>query len=473
VPDLIEPLVAFTRDLAYDDIPEAVVQRQKLHILDLAASAVAALDADGVPELARLARGWGGSPESSVVGEDLRVPIPLATLVNTTMARSLELDNVHEKALLHPTVAVVPLALAIAEARGGVSGRDFLAAVIAVEEVTCRIGLAPTYHVAGEHHKPRGWSYTYQCGTLGASLGAARMLGLDRAKTLDAVGNAYTAVAGNQQCIQEGTLAIRVQQGVSAQSAAQAALMAEAGITGPHQVLEGMFGWLTFWQGGSYDRDVVTDGLGERWEVTGISVKPYPCCKITHNAINATISTMAREGLRHTDVEKLVIHVNSRESWDEVVQPVAKRRVPQTPMEAQFAMPFVVAVAAVNGGITLGDVHGEGLRNRTVLDFAQRVEPVVDPDADVSQGRVLPMPTTIDLHTKDGGVVSGRSDYPPGHPNDPLPWQAVLDKLHACAGWPAGPVDKQKVDEIAETIRTLEHVDDVGHLARLLGAVRA
>jgi 2-methylcitrate dehydratase PrpD len=75
--------------------------------------------------------------------------------------------------------------------------------------------------------------------------------------------------------------------------------------------------------------------------------------------------------------------------------------------------------------MTLGDLHSAGLRDSDVLAFAQRVEPVFDEDADVSRGRILPMPVTIDLHCKDGGVFSGTSDLPPGHPNNPMTWDAL------------------------------------------------
>jgi 2-methylcitrate dehydratase PrpD len=471
-PDLIERLVRFNGDLRFEDIPHAVTNRLKVHVADVVASALAATSAEGIPELVGLVKHWGGRPEASVVGHDVQVPIPLAALTNAMIARALELDDVHEKALLHPTVAVVPLALAVAEGRGGVSGREFLAAITAAEEITCRLGLAPEYHVAGDQHRPRGWSYTYQCGTFGGTLAAARLLGLDHAKSVDAMGNAYTALAGNQQAVQERVLAIRAQQGVCAQTAAQAALMAEAGITGPRHVLEGLFGWLTFWQDNRYDRDVITDGLGDRWHVEGISIKPYPCCRITHNAINATISTLAREGLRAEDIERLVMHVNSRESWDEVVQPVEQRRVPRSATEAQFSMPFVVAVAAVRGSVTLGDLHGAGLHDSDVLAFAQRVEPVFDEDADVSRGRILPMPVTIDLHSRDGRVFSGTSDFPPGHPNNPMTWDAVVDKLQGCAAWDAVNVDKQRLDELVARIRNIEQVDDMRDVAHLLATVK-
>lgn len=466
--DAIVPLVQFAQRLRYSDISPAVVDKIKQHVLDVVGSGLAGTAAEGVPDLVGLVKDWGGRPEATIIGDGAKAPAPLAALANVTMSRALELDDVHEKALLHPTVAVAPLALAIAEARGGVSGQEFLATVVGAEEVACRLGLAPEYHVAGEKHRPRGWSFTYQCGILGGALAAGRLLGLDEARLLDAMGNAYTALAGNQQAVQEGALAIRVQQGLCAQTAAQSAYLAQRGITGPRQVLEGIFGWLRYWHGPAYDRDVMLGELGKRWEVASISIKPYPVCKITHPSIHATVQAMSEGRLRPEDVERITVHVNSRESWDEVVQPVEQRRAPRSSIEAQFCLPFVVAVAAAKGNVTLADITPQGIKDPASLAMAQRVRPVMDPEQDVSQGRVLPMPVTVDIQARDGRMVSRRCAYAIGHPQNPMTWAQVEGKFADCAAWAARRYDRDRLREIVALVKGLERVRDVSEMARLL-----
>lgn len=471
--DAVVDVVRWARGLRLEDIPADVVDSTKRRLLDFAGAALAGTQAEGIPQLLAVVQGWGGVPAHTVIGSAQRTSLPLAVLVNATVARALELDDVHEKALLHPTVATAPIALGIAESRPEITGDRLLVALIAAQEFMCRLGLAPEYHVSGPLHRPRGWSFTYQCGILGSALLAALLRDLDEPTTLDALGNAYTALAGNQQAIKEAALAIRVQQGVAAQTAVQSADLAAAGVTGPHDVLEGSFGWLSYWQGGSYDRGAVVDDLGRRWAVAGTSIKPYPVCRITHNAVDATLAAVRDSGVSPDDIQELVVHVNSEESWDEVVHPLERRRRPTSPMDAQFSLPFVCAVAAVRGTITLDHLTDEAIADPETLALAQRVQPVIDPGAGQTGGRVIPMPVTVDLRTRDGRVVSRRSDVPLGNPAKALDWEAVAAKVRSCATWGSTPADLAAVDELIEAVRALEHSTNPSRVLQLLAGARA
>jgi len=469
--DAMLDLVRWARGLTLADIPAAVVDDTQRRLLDLVAAGLAGTQADGVPQLLRAVADWGGRPVASVIGRPERTSVPHAVLLNATISRALELDDVHEKALLHPTVATAPIALALAEQDPAIDGARVLTALVAAQEVMCRLGLAPEYHIAGPKHRPRGWSFTYQCGALGGALVAALLRGLDEARTLDALGNAYTALGGNQQAIKEAALAIRVQQGVTAQTAVQSADLAALGITGPHEVLEGEYGWLSYWHGGAYDRSVVVAGLGERWESAGASTKPYPVCRITHNTVGATLAATA--GIAPADIARIVVHVNSQESWDEVVHPLARRRRPTSSMDAQFSLPFIVAIAAVRGSVTLADLTESAIRDAALLALADRVEPVLDPGFDQAAGRVIPMPITVDVHLRDGSVVSRRSEHPLGHPGNPMDWAAVEAKVWDCAAWGTAPADGAVVEELVAAVRGLAADPAPGRVAVLLARAKA
>lgn len=470
--DAIADVVDWARDLRLDDIPPEVADGTKQRVLDLVAAALAGTQAEGVPQLLGVVRGWGGRPDHGIIGSSHRTSLPLAVLLNATIARALELDDVHERGLLHPTVATAPIAFGVAE-RGGVGGDRLLAALVGAQELMCRLGLAPEYHVSGPNHRPRGWSYTYQCGILGGALVAALMRGYDRERTLDALGNAYTALAGNQQAIKEAALAIRVQQGIAAQTAVQSADLAIAGITGPHDVLEGMYGWLTFWQGGSFDRDEVVGDLGKRWTIAETSVKPYPVCRITHNAVDATLAAVRESGARPDDIDRLVVHVNSQESWEEVVDPLERRRRPTSSMDAQFSLPYICATAAARGPITLAHLSAESIADAGVLALAERVQPVLDPGSDALGGRVIPMPVTVDLRTRAGRVYSHTSDVPTGHPRKALGWAGIEAKVRDCARWGNAHTDDAAVDEAISLVRDLERESDPGRLVALLARARS
>jgi 2-methylcitrate dehydratase PrpD len=469
--DAMVDIVQWARGLTLDDIPEPLLDATKQRLLDFVGAALAGTQAEGVADLLGVVEAWGGRPQAGVIGSSVRTSLPLAVLVNATVARALELDDVHERALLHPTVATAPIALGLAETERGLDGTRLLTALVAAQEVMCRLGLAPEYHVSGPLHRPRGWSYTYQCGILGGALAAALLRGLDEQHTLDALGNAYTALAGNQQAIKEATLAIRVQQGVAAQTAVQSVDLAAAGITGPHDVLEGMYGWLTYWQGGTYDRDVLVADLGRTWTLAETSIKPYPVCRITHNAVDATRAVMRDNRLTAKDVERLVVHVNSQESWEEVVDPLERRRRPSSPMDAQFSLPFICATVVVHGTVTVEQLGDDAIRDPAVLAVAERVDPVLDEGHDATVGRAIPMPVVVDVHTR-GQVFSHRSDLPTGHPSKPLGWGGVEAKVRSCAQAGASPADDDSVDQLVAIIRKLESEPRPGRIMSLLSRAR-
>ena len=465
---LEDTLVDFLQGLRLSDIPAETREHVKQSFLDTLGAALAGTAAEGSAALVEQVGEWGGHAQSRLIGFAQRVSFLDATIVNTTMARALELDDVHEMAMLHPSVSCIPTALAWADWKGPVSGADLLTACTAGMELVCRLGLTPTYHVAGALHKPRWFSYTYQCGTFGAAAIVAKLERLSHDLTLDALGNAYSQMAGNQQGIQEGVLIVRVQQGLSARDGALGALLAKKGITGGRRMLEGKFGYLNAFCGGEYDRNQLLDGLGETFQVDQISIKPYPCCKITHASVSAALELVEQHDLKPSDIDEVTVQIASRESWDEVCQPVAEKRRPKTSVDAQFSLPFVVASAIVRRRVGLDEVGAEGLKDADILAMAQRVLPVHDTSAEKSEGRVLPMPITMQMRLANGKTLSLWKRFPHGHPQNRMQWISVEQKFRECAARARVPVADAVQEEIIGMVRGLEDVKDVRDLNRLL-----
>lgn len=457
--DVGHELVRWAMDLDHTDIPESIVQNASLRLVDLLGALVAGAHADGVGALRRVVEDWGGRPEAELIGSRVAVPLSAAVLVNATAARALEIDDVHERALLHPSVATVPVGLAIAQKRGDVSSREFLAALIASQEVMCRLGLAPDYHVSGPKHEARGWSFTYQCAVLGGTLLASRLCGLGIEAAMDALGLAYTALAGNQQAVQEGCLGIRVQQGVAAQTAVQSVVFAAAGIDGPRHALEGKFGWLTYWHGGIYSRDSLVGDLGTVWHLESTSIKQYPCCRITHNAIEATIAALVELGTPPCeDIREITVHIESRETWEEVVEPVEQRIRPRTPMGAQFSLPYVIAIAARFGTVSLHHFTEEAITDPMTLNLAERVRPVDNSQTIGGEvGRMIPANVTVEVKATDGGTAYKSTRHPWGHPERPLSLGDVRGKVLDNTLWAYGPRGERISELIYEFVKLENH----------------
>jgi len=239
--DAVEPLLDLGLSTRYEDLAPEVVERTRMAILDTLGAALAGLSGEGVAPLAALYADWGGKAEATALPAGRKLPMPAAALLNGLAGRAWDLDDVHEQNTCHVNVNVVPAVLALAEAKGPVSGREFIAAVTVGSEMVCRLSAASRISFS-----ETGSSMSYQCGFYGAALAGARLLGLDRDRARHALGIAHARVAGNQQGYVAGAMTVRLMQGIAVEGGLLSALMAQQGITGSTEILEGRFGYFPF-----------------------------------------------------------------------------------------------------------------------------------------------------------------------------------------------------------------------------------
>ncbi|BBK35315.1 hypothetical protein STAQ_03930 [Allostella sp. ATCC 35155] len=463
--DAIEPLLDFGLGLRFQDIPAELIERTKLGILDTLAATVAGATGQSVPELTNLAMGWGGAPEATLASNGERLPVPLATLVNGMAGRAWDLDDVHEQNTCHTTVNVVAPALALAEARGGVDGRALLAAVLVGSEFICRMAAAPRLSFSFT-----GMSLSYQCGYLGAALTAARLIGLDRDRTRHALGIAYARLAGNQQGYVDGATTVRLMQGVAPEGGVVSALMAECGMTGAREILEGRFGYYPVFHRGVYERADLVDGLGERWRYPETSIKPvYPCCKYTHGPIEATVEAMRELGAGADAIERIDVVVSNKEVYDLVCRTEEQKWNPQSVVDAQFSLPFTVASAAVHGAVSLDTFQPAGLADAAVRALLPRVRVTLEVEAQGEGRGTFPMPGVVTVRLASGAEAKATKVYVTGHPNNPMTFEDVARKFRICADF-AG-MERSAAERVIALVRKLEDVPDAAEIARL-AAVR-
>ena len=280
----------------YEDLPGEVVEHTKKQALDILGVALGGSSKAGIKELAGIVTDWGGKPESTIFCSGKKVPAPNAAQVNAAMAHALDYDDTGDGPT-HQSVITVPTALAMAERQGKVSGKEFITAVALGADLMGRLGQAfrsgkKTATVGG--HPGSGWHLTALYGYFAAAGIAGRLMGLDEEKILNALGIAYHQSAGNGQCVTEGALTKRMGPGFSVRGGITAALMAEKGITGAHEALEGEVGLFNLYHKGEYDPKPLTAELGKRFTGINALMKPYPCCKGTH-AYVALAETMVKK----------------------------------------------------------------------------------------------------------------------------------------------------------------------------------
>ena len=446
--------------IKYADIPEGAIEATKKSILDtLGVTLGASGTIPGCRELTELVKEAGGKEESSIIAFGGKVPAWMAAFVNGGMAHGLDYDDMHRAAGLHPSACCVPSGFAIAERLGIVNGKEFITALALGIDMSCRIGLcirkSPGY--------PYGWQRSVTIGVFSCAATSGKLLGLDKDKLVDAFGIAFCQAAGTGELMSGVGANLRGSYpAFPAKAGVFSALMAQRGITGPKNSLEGKAGLFSVYFKGDYDREVMLADLGERFEVVNVGFKPWPACYITHSYIDTILRIVKEQGIQSEDVEHVTLTVGERAQ--RLFEPLETRQRPTTPLDAKFSLPFTIAVALARRRVAIKDYSPEGLRDPLVLLLAQKVIPKLDkqiPLEDIFAG-------AVEISTKDGRVYQQPTAAPYGLPQNPLRMEDIIEKFRDCASFAAKPLPKGNIEKVIEMVTKLEQVEDVGEVVRLL-----
>jgi 2-methylcitrate dehydratase PrpD len=461
--DVIKKLVENVVSTRFENLPDAAVEAVKKSVLDILGVAFAGAGAAGCKSLLELALEWRGKQESTVFCYGDRLPVHYAAMLNSCMARAVDLDDIHDKAVLHASTSIVPSAFAMAERVGGLSGKDFITAICLGVDLICRLGLSIKVSPL-----ITGMSITWQMATFGAAAVAGKIIGLDESRMLNAMGNAYSMTSGNQQTLLDGALMIRVQQGIASANGILSSLLAERGITGARNVLEGKFGYYKVYQGGAYDPEMLTRELGKKFEGINVAIKSFPSCYETHPAITGTIDLVKEHDLEPEDIREILVRLNQG-SYNLVCDPLQKKSKPQTVPEAQFSLPYTVAVAAAKRDVFLGDFSEEAIRDQAILELAAKVRALVDPEIEATSAREIG-PAFVEIGTKNGKRYSKfvSPSMVKGHAGNPMKVEEVAEKFRKCIPFGIKPLSEENVREVTNFVAHLEDWEDVTRLLKFL-----
>jgi len=440
----------------YPDLPGQVVEATKLDILDTLATLVAGSGSPGCREVVDLISQWGGREEATVLVYGTKAPSVWAALANTTMAHALDYDDTHDKAVMHAGVVVIPSALAVAEGRR-VSGKEFIAAVALGVDVACRLALAAPLSPIQS-----GWMHSPLYGHFASAAAAGKILQLDEESLINAFGIAYAQAAGNMQCIADAALTKRIQPGFAAQDGIMAVLMSQSGITGARNSLEGEAGLYKVYYQGDYDPLPLTQALGQDFEIVNLSFKPYPSCRYTHPFIDAALQLAKEHDLNAEDIKNITVYVG--QSPHPICEPLEVKCNPRTIVDAQFSIPYTVAVALVKRKVGIADFTPEAITHSEVIQVANKVTPKLDTRL---SSRVI-TPAIIEVELYDGKRYRAEVEYPKGHPQNPLSMEDISDKLKDGISYAAKLISTQQIEDVIQIIKHLDEVDDVSVIAKLL-----
>ena len=262
------------------------------------------------------------APQSSILGRAEKVDMASAALVNGVTSHTFDFDDTHLKTIIHPAGPVASALLALAEVTGA-SGREVIDALVLGIDVSCRLG-----NCLYPEHYDRGWHITGSTGTLGAAAGCARLLKLDEQHTAWALGIAASQPIGLRE--QFGTMTKPFHPGGAARAGLTSALLAKNGFTASPRAIEAPRGYAQV-VSTKYDWNEVTGELGQRFEISFNTYKPFACGIVIHPTIDAATQLRAR-GVKAEDVERVELKVHP------LVLELTGKKEPQDGLQGKFSV---------------------------------------------------------------------------------------------------------------------------------------
>lgn len=457
-------LADYLVSVRYDEIPSSVIEATKAQIINILSAAIGGSTAAGIGELVDLLEGWGGKPESTLIAYGHKLPAPAAAQANASMAHALDFDDTYNKITLHVAVVTVPPCLAVAELLGGVSGKEFLTAVTLAVDLGCRMAAVLQTPPGEPQTAWHFWHFTTLFGYFMAAAAAGRLLRLDLEQMLNALGLAYHQASGNMQVIREGALAKRMGPGFASRRGVESALMAQKGITGVKNFIEGEVGFYDLYHPRSTYRDLgkLTDRLGQKFENEDISLKPYPCGVVNHTAIEAAMALATEYDIQPVDVAKIMVYTGAGSYI--LCQPLEEKRHPKNAVDTQFSIPWSVATAIAKRRASIEDYTDQATKDPIVNNLTGKLDVGIDPSL---TGQTIE-PARVSITLGDGRKLTEQVDIPLGSPKKPFSAVDVRRKLKTCNSVSIKPFSEQQLDRLISTVASLQEFEDVTDLVSLL-----
>jgi 2-methylcitrate dehydratase PrpD len=421
--------------VASGSVPRGVRQRAEELLIDVVGLCVAARKTDYI-ESVKGAIDAGG--DCTAIGHTTKYGAEQAALLNGTAAHGEDFDDTFEGGPVHSSAVIAPAVLAACE-RYGRDGRAVLAGFVTGVETLCRMSMVipKAIHKAGFHP-------TSILGTMGAALGASVAMGLDRRKTVDALGIAGSLASGIIEYLAEGAWTKRLHAGWAAQAGLQAARLGQQGFLGPRTVFEGTHGLFNgFARSVEGDYSVLSRDFGRKWYMEAITFKPYATGTMNQPYIDCAIR-LSKQGIKAEDVTDVCCETAEgyvHRLWD----PLESKHRPPNEYAAKFSTPFNVAVAFITGGAGLSAFTEQTVRDPRILALSSKVRYIVDPNNPYPKAYTGHIRMTL----KDGRIVEERQPHIRGGAHEPLSRDEIEEKFRRNAefgGW-----SRQRADAFLKT----------------------
>ena len=449
-------LAAFASGLELEAVPADVLEAAKTLVLDTIGCTLFASTLPWSQLVQEHVAAEDGPATAGVWGTGRRTSVSLAAHANNTAGHGFEIDDVDHRSGLHVGSVTVPVALALAEADGGWTGRELLSALLAGFEVGVRVGIsiAPGHFLRGYH--PQG-----TMGPIAAVATAARGLRLDPEQTAHAFGLASSMAAGLMGA-QQGGMVKRLHAGRSAESGVVAARLAQRGFTGTDDVFDIDFGGfcstLEGKPGATGRMAEQAADLGDRWVTPDVGYKIHASCAANHS----TLDVVKRLRLEHDIHAADVAGVRVETSHHTVVH-CGWPYVPGDIVNAQMSLRYGVAAMLDTGSAFVDQYTPTRVHDPGLVELASRVEVEADESID-ALGSAQRHITRVEIELRDGTVLRGDAKHRIGSFFEPVGRDESVEKFRLLAGPLKGVDSEASLDAVGGR----ESVESTQQLSELL-----
>jgi 2-methylcitrate dehydratase PrpD len=365
---LTRALAEQARALRLQDIPEPIQAWARQCVLDTIGCGIAGASDELVTILLAEMQEQGGKAVASVPGHPGRLPVASAAIVNGAAAHALDFDDVNLAMPGHPSVAILPALLALAEERGS-SGAEVLTAFVAGYELQCRIGKT----IAPGHYDVLGFHATATVGSFGSAAACAHLMGLDAEKFVTALGIAGTQAAGLKSMF--GTMCKPLHAGKASYHGLLGAKLAARGFTSRTDVVECVQGFART-HSPDFNPDRAFDAPPNGWWIASNLFKYHASCYMTHAAIEAARKLRERHGFAPDQVEKIELRL------EEACDRICNIPEPATGLEAKFSLRLTTAMGLAGVDTSRLSTYSSevaadpvliALRDKVSLDFQRGI----------------------------------------------------------------------------------------------------
>lgn len=403
IENITDKYVEYLLDKIEGDIPQRVYKQAKICLLDYIGVTFAGASRIS-EEINNYIKYMATSGNAALIGMDKRCGMLEAAFVNGFNAHVMELDDGHQFGMMHLAAPVISAVLAVADAQN-VSFERLLKSIIVGYEAAARLAVS-----IQPEHKKRGYHTAGTCGTIGAAVGAAYVMGLDKEGIKAAISAAGTSAAGILEIQEDGSLLKPYNTGNAAVSGANAALFALTGFCGPDDILGGERGFSNIFANGS-DIDKLV-GAEDYFEIERVYLKPYAACRHCHSAIEAAVILKTENNIDITEIEEIII-----ETYKLAVKGHDHTKI-KGASSAKLSIPYSVAVAYILKECGPDAFDNDKLIDEDILTLTNKIK-VIENDEFSSLSPAMRI-AKVTIKDKKGFSYSKRVDYAKGDPKNPM-----------------------------------------------------